>query len=149
MVSSPAIIWMKRYLGVEAPEDAANPWAATTGQWVHHWLANIIETRDGKIFSAFPALAKIDERIRFAADEQCAALRRLCGLAGKVVPDWWISGWLNARYLARHLGAKIGAAKGWNWMATELAVGREGAVKIADGVELRAARQDRFGARAK
>ena len=136
MVSSPAIIWMKRYLGVEAPEDTANPWAATTGKWVHRWLANIIETRDGKILSAFPTLAKIDERIRFAADEQCAALRRLCGLAGKVVPDWWSSGWLNARYLARHLGAKIGAAKGWNWMATEWAVGREGAVKIADGVEL-------------
>jgi hypothetical protein len=56
-------------------------------------------------------------------------------LLGKVVPDWWNSGWLNARYLARHLGAKIGGAKGWEWMATELAVGREGAVKIADGVE--------------
>ena len=136
MVSSPAIIWMKRYLGVEAPEDAANPWAATTGKWVHRWLANIIETRDGKIFSVFPTLTEIDERIRFAANEQCAALRRLCGLVGKVVPDWWSSGWLNARYLARHLGAKIGAAKGWNWMATELVVGREGAVKIADGVEL-------------
>src|SRR5205814_653782 len=54
----------------------------------------------------------------------------------KVVPDWWNSGWLNARYLARHLGAKIGGAKGWEWIATELAVGREGAVKIADGVEL-------------
>ena len=136
MVSSPAIIWMKRYLGVEAPEDAANPWAATTGKWVHRWLANIIETRDGKIFSGFPTLTEIDERIRFTADERCAALRRLCGLVGKVVPDWWSSGWLNARYLARHLGAKIGAAKGWNWMATELVVGREGAVKIADGVEL-------------
>jgi PD-(D/E)XK nuclease superfamily len=136
MVSSPAIIWMKRYLGVEAPEDAANPWAATTGKWVHHWLANISETRNGKIFSAFPTLTRIDERIRFAADERSAALRRLCGLIGKVVPDWWRSGWLNARYLARHLGAKIGAAKGWKWMAPELAVGRDGAVKIADGVEL-------------
>ena len=136
MLSWPAIIWMKRYLGVEAPEDAANPWAATTGKWVHDWLANIIETRDGKVFSAFPVLAKIDERIRFAADEQCAALQRLCGLAGKVVPDWWNSGWLNARYLARHLGAKIEAAKEWNWMATEFAVGREGAIKIEDGVEL-------------
>jgi len=136
MLSSPAIIWMKRYLGVEAPEDVANPWAATTGKWVHDWLANIIETRDRKIFSAFPALAKIDERIRSAADERCAALRRLCALAGKVLPDWWSSGWLNARYLARHLGAKIGAAKDWNWMATELAVGREDTVRIADGVEL-------------
>lgn len=136
MVSSPAIIWMKRYLGVEAPEDAANPWAATTGKWVHQWLANIIEARNGRIFSAFPSLTKIDKRIRLAADERCAALRRLCDLSGKVVPDWWNSGWLNARYLARHLGAKIGGAKGWEWMAAELAVGREGAVKIADGVEL-------------
>ena len=136
MVSSPAIIWMKRYLGVEAPEDAANPWAATTGKWVHDWLANIIERGDGKIFSAFPSLIKIDKRIRLAADERRAALQRLCDLSGKVVPDWWNSGWLNARYLARHLGAKIGRAKGWEWMATELALGREGAVKIADGVEL-------------
>jgi hypothetical protein len=136
MVSSPAIIWMKRYLGVEAPEDAANPWAATTGKWVHDWLANIIEGRDGKIFSAFPSLIKIDKRIRLAADECCAALRHLCDLLGKVVPDWWNSGWLNARYLARHLGAKIGGAQGWEWMATELTVGRECAVKIADGVGL-------------
>jgi PD-(D/E)XK nuclease superfamily len=136
MVSSPAIIWMKRYLGVEAPEDAANPWAATTGKWVHQWLASIIETRDGRIFSAFPSQIKIDERIRLAADERLSALRHLCDLLGKVVPDWWNSSWLNARYLARHLGAKVGGAKGWEWMATELAVGREGAVKIANGVEL-------------
>ena len=136
MVSSPAIIWMKRYLGVEPPEDAANPWAATTGKWVHQWLANIIEPRDGKIFSVFPTLTEIDQRIRFSADERCAALRRLCDLSGKVVPDWWKSGWLNARYLARHLGAKIGGAKGWNRIATELAVGRDGAVKIAHDVDL-------------
>src|SRR5437762_13923060 len=136
MLSSPAIVWMRRYLGVEAPEDAANPWAATTGKWVHRWLANIIETPDRKIFSAFPTLTEIDEHIRLAADERCVALRRLCALVGKVVPDWWNSGWLNARYLARHLGAKIGGAQGWNWMVTELPVGREGAVKIADGVEL-------------
>ncbi|MFL6501775.1 MAG: PD-(D/E)XK nuclease family protein, partial [Candidatus Udaeobacter sp.] len=136
VVSSPAIVWMKHYVGVEAPENAANAWAATTGQWVHQWLANIIEKRNGKILSAFPALADIDERIQFAADEQCAALRRLCVLIGKVVPDWWTSGWLNARYLARHLGAKIASVKEWTWMATELAVGRGDTVKIADGVEL-------------
>ena len=137
MVSSPAIIWMKRYLGVEAPEDAANPWAATTGKWVHHWLANIIEPQKGGIFAAFPSLITLDERIRFAADERCSALQHLCDLSGKVLPDWWKSGWLNARYLARHLGAKIGGAKGWEWIATELAVGRDGAVKIADDVELK------------
>jgi len=96
-----------------------------------------VHTRAGKIFSTFPSLTKIDEGICVTADEQCAAVQRLCGLLGKVVPDWWTSGWLNARYLARHLGAKIGAAKGWDWMATERAVGREGAVNIADGVEFK------------
>src|SRR5256886_5449619 len=136
MVSSPAIIWMKRYLGVEAPEDVANPWAATTGKWVHRWLADIIETQDGKVFSAFPPLTEIDQRIRLAADERSAALRGLCDSLGKIVPDWWSSGWLNARYLARHLGGKIGNALGWGWIATELPVGREGAVKIDDQVEL-------------
>jgi hypothetical protein len=136
MVSSPAIIWMKRYLGVEAPEDVSNQWAATTGKWVHRWLAGIVETPDGKVFSAFPPLIEIDQRIRLAADERCAALRRLCDLLGKIVPDWWSSGWLNARYLARHLGGKIGNATGWGWIETELPVGRDGAVKIADEVEL-------------
>jgi hypothetical protein len=136
MVSSPAVVWMKRYLGVEASEEAANPWPSTTGKWVHEWLANIIEPRNGRIFAAFPSLEKIDGHIRLAADERRAKLRLLCDLLGKVVPDWWTSGWLNARYLARHLGAKLRDAKGWEWMATELSVGREGAVKIADGVQL-------------
>src|SRR5205823_13463166 len=97
---------------------------------------NINKTRDRKTFSAYPTLRKIDERIRSAADERCADLRVLCDLSGKVVPDWWKSGWLNARYLARHLGAKIGVAQGWNWIVTELAVCRDGAVKIGDGVVL-------------
>ena len=135
MVSSPAIIWMKRYLGVEAAEDAAS-WAATTGTWVHEWLAHIVGAREGKIFSAFPTLSEIDERIQLAADERHKTVRRLCDLINKTVPDWWNSGWLNARYLARHLGAKIGNVKGWNCLATELGVGRGGTLKIADGVQL-------------
>ena len=136
MVSSPAIIWMKRYLGVEAPEDVTNPWAATTGKWVHQWLAAIVETPVGKIFSPLPPLAKIDNHVCRAAAERSAALRHLCDSLGKPVPDWWNSGWLNARYLARHLGGKIGNASGWHWIAAELPVGREGAVKITDEVEL-------------
>jgi hypothetical protein len=136
MVSSPAIIWMKRYLGVEGPEDVTNPWAATTGKWVHRWLAGIVERPGGKIFAAFPSLMQIDNRIRLSADERHAVLQHLCDSLGKIVPDWWNSGWLNARYLARHLGAKIGSAKNWSWMVAELSVGREGAVKIAEGVEL-------------
>jgi PD-(D/E)XK nuclease superfamily len=136
MVSSPALIWMKRYLGVEPPDDTGNPWAATSGKWVHRWLANMGETREGTIFVRFPSAEKIDERIRASADEQSTTLGQLCDLLGKAVPDWWISGWLNARYLARHLGGKIAGVKDWNWMTTEYPIGREGAVKIADEVEL-------------
>jgi hypothetical protein len=136
MVSSPAIIWMRRYLGVEAPDDIANPWAATTGKWVHHWLAKIVEMQEGRIFAVFPSPTQIDQRIGLSADQRRKTLQQLCDSLGKVVPDWWNSAWLNARYLARHLGGKIGNAKGWNWMTAELPVGRGGAVKIADGVEL-------------
>lgn len=136
MVSSPALIWMKRYLGVEAPEDDASPWTAATGKWAHRWLASMAETPSGKIFAPFPVSTKIDKCIQFAADESRAGLQHLCELLGKVVPDWWNSGWLNARYLARHLGHKIGGAAGWNWMAAELPVGREGAVKIGDDIAL-------------
>ena len=64
MVSSPAIIWMKRYLGVEPPDDTGNPWAATSGKWVHRWLADIGETKEGRIFAPFPSAEKIDERVR-------------------------------------------------------------------------------------
>jgi hypothetical protein len=136
MVQAPAIIWMKRYLGVEAPDDASRPWAAASGKWVHGWLAGIAETKEGKIFAPFPTPPEIDERVRVSADERRVALQQLCRSLRKVVPDWWTSGWLNARYLARYLGAKIAGTKDWNWMATEFSIGRDGPVKIADEVEL-------------
>lgn len=136
MVSSPAIIWMKRYLGVEAPEGTANPWPATTGKWVHCWLARIGEANDGKLFAAFPPSIVIDERVCISADECRSALQQLCGSLGKKVPDWWNSGWLNARYLARHLGGKIATAKGWSWMAAEVRTSHERRVKIDDKADL-------------
>src|SRR6266513_2061147 len=136
MVSSPAIVWMKRYLGVEGSDDTANPWAVTSGKWVHRWLASISEKKTGKIFAAFPSSTVIDERVRVSADERRAALQQLCDALGKAVPDWWNSGWLNARYLARHLGGKIAGVEGWSWMAAELPIGGEGAVKITEEVEL-------------
>jgi hypothetical protein len=136
VVSSPAIVWMKRYLGVEAPDDTSNPWAATSGKWVHLWLASISETPVGKLLAPFPSAAKIDERVQASADECRALLEQICRSLGKTIPDWWISGWLNARYLARHLGGKMAGATDWKWMSPEYGIDRNGAVKIADNVEL-------------
>lgn len=136
MVSAPAIIWIKRYLNIRAPEDMANPWAASTGKWVHQWLASIGEKTNGKLFQKFPSAALMDQRVIGSADERRNAVHELCQSLGRVVPDWWKSGWLNALYLARHLGSKITAATGWTWMAAELPIGRAGAVKIADDIEI-------------
>ena len=136
MVSSPAIVWMKRYLGVQAPDDTSNPWAATSGKWVHRWLAAIGDTADKKLFAIFPAATTVDERVQASADERRAILQSVCDTAGKLIPDWWFSGWLNARYLARHLGAKISGATDWRWMAAEYPIGREGPVKITNNIEL-------------
>ena len=99
-------------------------------------MARLGKRQDGKISAAVPSTTKIAERVQVSADERRATLQRLCNSLGHIVPDWWISGWLNARYLARHLGAKIAGAEGWKWMAAEYPVGREGTVKIADEVEL-------------
>jgi hypothetical protein len=136
MVSSPAIVWMKRYLGVQAPDDLTNPWPAAAGKWVHHWLAGIGGPGDGKLFRKFPASAAIDAHVTRAAAERRSLLHALCDSLGKPVPAWWDSGWENALYLARVIGNKIGSATDWNWMAAELPIGRDGSVKIADGIEL-------------
>jgi hypothetical protein len=75
--------------------------------------------------------------VQSSADERRALLQEICRSLGKTIPDWWLSGWLNARYLARHLGAKIAGATDWKWMTAEYGVGRDGPVRIADAVELR------------
>ena len=136
MVATPALVWLKRYLGIEPADDSANPWAATSGKWVHRWLASIGGQLQESAFAPFPSPAEIDQRIRFSADEKYATLQRLCDSLGKSAPEWWRSGWLNARYLARHLGSKLSTAEGWSWMAAELGIGREGAVKIHENVEI-------------
>ena len=87
-------------------------------------------------FARFPNAEEIDERIRASADEKRAGLQRLCESLRKSVPDWWNSGWLNARYLARHLGGKIATAEGWSWMAAELPVGRESVIETRDDITL-------------
>ncbi|HEX8678667.1 MAG TPA: hypothetical protein VF683_01800, partial [Chthoniobacterales bacterium] len=58
MVSTPALVWMKRYLGVEADDEAGNPWSAATGQWVHAWLARLADA-EAKTFVRLPRTTEI------------------------------------------------------------------------------------------
>lgn len=136
LVSAPALIWMKKYLGVEAADEGGSPWQAATGLWVHHWLASIGGAEGSKIFTRLPESGQIEERIRAAAERKATEVKQLCGSAGKPLPDWWTSGWQNAACLARNLGTKISNAQEWQWMATEWKVDADQPVAVGDDATL-------------
>ena len=54
LVKSPALVWLKKYLGVEGPDDDSNPWSAATGKWVHRWLARVAGREGETKFTALP-----------------------------------------------------------------------------------------------
>lgn len=136
LVSTPALIWMKKYLGVEAADESGSPWHAATGQWVHRWLGGIAGAEGSQTFVRVPSESEIEKRVRSAAEQKAAEVKRLCAEVGKPLPDWWSSGWQNALCLARHLGAKMATASEWPWMATEWTIDADEAVIVSDGVAL-------------
>ena len=117
MLKSPAIIWMERYLGVEGAEDSTYVWNSTVGKWTHEWLASILGRTEN--FIAFPVPADIAPQIVAAAERKRAEVRELCRQAGRVVPDWWESGWENALCLAQTLGRILGTIDSWKWAVPE------------------------------
>jgi hypothetical protein len=134
LVKSPALVWLKKYLGVEGREDETNPWSAATGQWVHRWLSQIAGAE--KTFVRIPDADGIDRSIRAAAEEKYAEIKRLCQAAGKIIPDWWHSGWQNAFCLARLLGAKLATIEDWPWMAAEWSIDGDEPVRVAPDATL-------------
>jgi len=117
MLKAPAIVWLRRYLGVEGEEDSAYAWNATVGKWTHDWLENLRERSNG--FVAFPKDEEIAKRIRAAAQRKRLEVEHLCHQAGRQLPDWWESGWEGALCVAQTLGRILSTAKDWPWLATE------------------------------
>jgi hypothetical protein len=136
LLKSPALVWLKKYLGLEGTDDDSNPWSAATGQWVHRWLAHLSGASAGKKFVPLPDASEIDRNIRRAAEKKYAEIKLLCQSVGKQVPDWWNSGWQNAFCLARHLGAKLATVEDWPWMATEWTIDGAAPTKISGDVSL-------------
>lgn len=136
LLKSPALVWLKKYLGLEGEDDDSNPWSAATGQWVHRWLAHVGGADAGKKFTRLPDAPEIDRTIRAAAERKCAEIELLCRSVRKQVPDWWNSGWQNAFCLARHLGAKLATVEGWPWMATEWTIDGAAPTKVTGNVSL-------------
>jgi hypothetical protein len=117
MLKAPAIVWLRRYLGVEGEEDSAYAWNATVGKWTHDWLANVSDRPEG--FSAFPNDDEITKRIGATAQRRRMEVEQLCRQAGRRLPDWWESGWEGALCVAQTLGRILSTAKEWPWLAAE------------------------------
>jgi hypothetical protein len=119
-VKWPAIEWMRLFLGVDPEGENGNEWATATGLWVHRWLADSVRETTG---DAFVKLCEVDEirgRLVQQARQFRDEVRDLCVACGRPLPDWWVSGWNNALYIADRLAAKLsGLASDWTHMAPE------------------------------
>jgi hypothetical protein len=119
VVKSPALIWIKTYLGLENEEPDLNQWTAATGTWVHDWLAQIAAGENGNAFVDFPSGDEIRDRIARAGREFKQSVVDLCAAAKRPLPDWWNSGWGNAFALADYLARKLGEVQTWPKLSAE------------------------------
>lgn len=137
VVKTPALIWLKTFLGVENQEPNLNQWNAATGTWVHDWLAKIAASEGKNSFADFPTGNEMCERIAHAADRFRKTIVDLCAASGRPVPDWWSSGWSNALALADFLASKLAEVKGWPRMAAEWRLESPQFLSLSDGNKLR------------
>jgi hypothetical protein len=151
-VKSPAIEWMRLFLGVDPDSENENAWATATGRWVHRWLADSVRHTIG---DAFVELCEVDEirgrlvqHARHFRDE----VHDLCVACGRPLPDWWVSGWSNALYIADRLATKLsGLAADWTHMApewpldspTKIPVGKNESLRVRGRIDLILARGTR------
>ena len=167
---SPALIWMKIFLGVEGGDENGDAWRVATGQWVHRWLADSAHCSHGSMsrrdrtghrpvattdppsetghrpvatenetLIEITRAEEIRPRIVDLAKEFCAGVQELCTACDKTLPDWWVSGWSNALYIADCLAAKLsGLENDWSHMAVEWPLGSPAAISLnGDEVTLR------------
>ena len=137
VVKTPALIWLKTFLGVENEEPDLNQWNAATGTWVHDWLARIAASEEKNAFVDFPEGDQMCERIAVVAATFRKSIVDLCASVGRTVPDWWVSGWSNALALADFLASKVAEVSGCPRMAAEWRLESPQLLSVSDGKKLR------------
>ena len=131
---------------------------------MHRWLADAVRvTQTGLPASpagnAFIELREVDE-IRARLIEHARQfhdwVRDLCFAVGRALPDWWVSGWSNALYVADCLAAKLsGLAGDWTHMApewpldspTNIPLGTNESLRVRGRIDLILARGERTRSR--
>ena len=134
----PAIIWMKIFLGVDPDRDNGDAWTTGTGQWVHRWLANSVRHSGPDAFVELCEVDDIRARLVENARQFQNQVRDLCVDCGGTLPDWWMSGWSNALYIADRLAAKLsGLTDDWTHMAPEWALDSPTNISVGENQSLR------------
>jgi hypothetical protein len=117
---------MKNFLRVESEEGDVVSWNLATGQWVHRWLATVAQEPDEKRFVPKPSANQIMALVENAAKRFRADVASIVAAADELrhrdkrsIPDWWLSGWRNARYLASRFAEELGRTGDWSQLATE------------------------------
>jgi hypothetical protein len=119
-VKWPAIEWMRLFLGVDPDTENGNTWATATGLWVHRWLAESVRQTTGDAFVELCEVEEIRDRLVQHARQFRNEVHDLCVACDRPLPDWWMSGWSNALYIADRLAAKMsGLGADWTHMAPE------------------------------
>lgn len=119
MLQRPALVWMKHFLGVRPEEENRGSWDLATGLWVHGWMATIGSLNENQ-FVPKPSAEETVKRVTDAADAfraKVVAIIQRCGRNRE--PDWWHSGWLNARHLAEQFARQLAAVQDWAQLSTE------------------------------
>lgn len=133
----PAIVWMKIFLGVEPDDHNGDAWAVATGQWIHRWLADSVQDGEERKFVDVNRANEIRKRIWTQAREFREEVAALCTGRGKVLPDWWRSGWSNAFYIADCLAAKVSDLHDWSEMAVEWSLCDPTVIRVSQNETLR------------
>lgn len=130
-IRTPALIWMKRFLGVEAEDEEFAAWSQATGQWVHRWLRRIAPVNPEDDFAPWPDPATIRARVHEAAMKFRENVSDLLSQFDRSLPEWWVSGWRQAFYIADRLGDRVAQVEGWPYFATEWTLPRRSLPLIA------------------
>ena len=136
LLQRPALVWMKIFLGLEAEELNGGSWNLATGQWVHRWLATLGAPRENR-FVPRPSSDEIVRRALAEADrfrDETRAMLAACGRDRE--PDWWISGWRNARHLGEQFAQQLAGTEDWPQLATEWRLDSPHVIQLS-GDELR------------
>jgi hypothetical protein len=128
---------MKSFLGVEASGEDTEQWNLAIGNWVHHWLRQIVDCptpdRFAKLQADFPQ--RVPQAARAFREEVAALLQRF----QRPLPDWWISTWQFALYLANSFVSRVAQAEAWRHAGTEWSLRELPAIPVngGEGLKLR------------